>query len=152
MIWNRDISTTFNAIFRLGNQLGFLSFGLEYHLKFGVKIIISEGQAEELSHAFAMEKICYLKSPFCVIKPKQCDYPKIPKVPFPQTSGNLTGRRIDLQRRSSICWPYWKAFLDFLTSCLNLACKNVISTWFSLMVGKIVQQYSLMFFLKLKNL
>ena len=85
-----------NAIYRLGNQLGFLSLGLEYHLKFGVKIIIGEGQAKELSHAFAMEKICYMKSPFCVIKPKQCDYPKIPKVPFPQTSGNMTGRRIDL--------------------------------------------------------
>ena len=80
--------------FRIGNQLGFLSLGLEYHLKFGVKVVISEGQAKELSHAFAVDQICYMKSPFCVIKPNECDYPQIPEKP--QTSENLTGTRIDL--------------------------------------------------------
>ena len=80
--------------FRIGNQLGFLSLGLEYHLKFGVKVVISESQAKELSHAFAVDQICYMKSPFCVIKPKQCDYPKIGEKP--KMFGNLTGTRIDL--------------------------------------------------------
>ena len=82
------------SIFRLGNQLGFLSLGLENHLKFGVKTVISEDQAKELLSAFAVDQICNKESPFCVIKPNECDYPKMPEKP--QTSENLTGTRIDL--------------------------------------------------------
>ena len=92
--------------FRLGNQLGFLSLGLEYHLKFGVKTVISEDQAKELLSAFAVDQICNKESPFCVIKPNECDYPKMPEKS--QTSENLTGTRINL--------PFYPQFIKNLAN------------------------------------
>ena len=62
---------------RLGNQLGFLSLGLEYHLKFGVKLIITKWQAWELSRAFAIDETCFKTSHFCVVLPKKCPLPKV---------------------------------------------------------------------------
>ena len=97
---------------RLGNQLGFLSLGLEFHMKFGVTTVLNLQQSNELSTVIDMEKTCNtnLTHPLCVLQPENCQLPGLRK-PAKHVSrawifkhgvdalklGNLTDTRIVLQ-------------------------------------------------------
>ena len=66
---------------RLGNQLGFFSLGLEFHMKFGVTTVLNHQQSNELSTVFDMEKTCNknLTHPLCVLQPEECQLPGLRK-------------------------------------------------------------------------
>ena len=66
---------------RLGNQLGFFSLGLEFHMKFGVTTVLNNQQSNELSTVIDMEKTCNknLTHPLCVLQPDECQLPGLRK-------------------------------------------------------------------------